>query len=367
MIYSCGPSDSEKIVEGEKYVPELVIRDSIVIDRLTKPTMVDVKPDHSEFLFYDFKTSEFFRISKSGENLKTADLTGDGKNSIQAGYFVGAKYAKDDKILILTLSGIYEYDLGFTLINKVTNSFELITRIVGGSKSFDTFKDYLYTFSVEEKDRSTIYQSEKFSNSYPFITIRDLTTYAIITSDSVPGESLMAKNPGFYTLLDPIVKFRKGELYMVFPNSPEMYVYDLPSLNLKDQWELEPGDTYKLAEPTEPMDPRGFILSMGSGVYKDFTFSNDYLVTIYQNAIPTDELELITPENISSDKSKEIMKKYWAQPNYQIFKGKDKVWEGQWDIKLSMLRDVIFAFSKPGEDPDAFEKDMQTIYLYELK
>lgn len=360
-------SEKNQETQSEAYIPELVIIDSLVIDRLTKPFMIDVKPDHSEFLFYDWKTSEFLRVSESGEVLKTADLTGDGKNSMQAGYFIGAKYAADDKILILTLSGIYEYDLDFTLKNKVTNSFELVTRTVGGSKSFDTFEDYLYTFSVEVKDRSTVFKSEYFSNSYPFITLRDIKSFEIVKSDSVPLESQMAKNPGFYTLLDPIVKYRAGELYMIFPNSPEIYVYDFPSLNLKDHWKLNPGDFYKLTEPTEPEDMRSYINSLGGGAFSEFTFSNDYLLTIYQNAIPSDELQLITPENISSDKSSEIIMKYRNQPNYQIFKGKDKVWEGVWDIKLSIQRDLIFSTSKLGEDPSAVEKDMQTFYFYELK
>ncbi len=59
--------------------------------------------------------------------------------------------------------------------------------------------------------------------------------------------------------------------------------------------------------------------------------------------------------------------KYKSIPNYQIFKGQEKLWQGKMDVKLWSVRDVLYSSAKPGEDPEAVEKDMQTIYFYELK
>lgn len=368
MIYSCGPSDSEKTKEGEKHVPELVIRDSIVIDRLTSPTMLDVKPDHSEFLFYDFKTSEFFRINKSGEILKTAKLTGDGRNTIQSTYFVGAKYGGNNEIVIQTMTATFAYDLDFQLKNKVTSDFSLVLPRVGGSRGFETYADYIYTFSIDEKDRSTeLIQSENFNTAYPFITLRDSQTLAILKSDFLPSTSYVAQNPGQYFDLDPIVKFSANELFVLFPNSPEMYVYDLPSLKLKDQWDLHPENAYRQMEPSNPLVPSDGNRSLSAGRYQNFVFSNGYLLTAYQGAAPQDEVDDLANYAKGGDEYKALIKKYKSMPHYQLFEGKSKIWEGQWEIKLSMLRDVIFAFSKPGEDPEAIEKDVQTIYFYELK
>ncbi|WP_425638100.1 hypothetical protein ACPUEN_01655 [Algoriphagus yeomjeoni] len=368
MVSSCGSSGSEKKAEAEKYVPELVIRDSMIIDRLTKPIMVDVKSDHSEFLFYDFKTSEFFRISKSGELLNTANLTGDGRNTIQSTYFVGAKYGGNNEIVIQTMTATYTYDLDFQLKNKVTSDFSLVLPRVGGSRGFETYGDYIYTFSLDEKDRSTeLMQSKNFSNSYPFITLRDSQTFNIVESDSVPATSYVAKNPGQYLDLDPIVKFSGNEMFVLFPNSPEMYVYNFPSLKLKDQWDLNPENAYRQMEPSTSVGENNANQSLTAGRYQNFVFSNDYLLTSYQGAAPQDEVDDLANYEKGGDEYKALVKKYRSMPHYQLFEGKNKVWEGQWDIKLSMLRDVIFAFSKPGEDPSAFEKDVQTIYFYELK
>ncbi len=53
-------SEKTQETQSEAYIPEMVISDSLVIDRLTRPNLLDDKNDKSEFLFYDFKASEFF-------------------------------------------------------------------------------------------------------------------------------------------------------------------------------------------------------------------------------------------------------------------------------------------------------------------
>jgi hypothetical protein len=362
-----GCDEKSQNVQQEGYVPELIITDSLVIDRLTTPFMADVKSDHSEFLFYDWKTSEFLRISPEGDILQTANLTGDGKNSMQAGYFIAARYGAQNEIIVHTITGTYFYEPDFNLIRKVENDFELVTRTVGGSRSFDTFEGVLYTFSMEEKDRPDLINAENYSIQYPFTTLRDINTLKPFKTEFIPKESSLAQNPGYYTLLDPYVQFQNGELLMIFPNSPELYIYEFPSLNLKDIWELDPENNFKLTQPTYPSDPAGFIKSFGGDEYSGFVFSNGYLLTKYKEALPSDELQKITPENISSEATGEILGKYRSNFNYQIFKEGDMLWEGKWDVNLSINRDLIFASYKPGEDPNASEKDVQTFYFYELR
>jgi hypothetical protein len=43
------------------------------------------------------------------------------------------------------------------------------------------------------------------------------------------------------------------------------------------------------------------------------------------------------------------------------------LWEGTWDINLQVVRNLIFSNAKVGEDPEAVEKDFQTLYFCELK
>ena len=366
VLLACSEKTQE--TQTEAYIPELVIKDSIVINRLIKPTMLDVIPNHSEFLFYDFKASEFLRVSNSGVILKTANLTGDGRNTMQSTYFVGAKYGGNNEIVIQTMTSTFTYDLDFQLKKKVDSNFSLVLPRVGGSRGFETNGDYIYTFSIDEKDRNTeLLQSENFNNEYPFISIRDRHTLAIVSSDFIPSTSYVAQNPGQYLDLDPIAKFETNEMYVLFPNSPEMYVYDFPSLKLKDHWDLNPGNSYIQMEPSNSVGEINGYRSLTAGRYQNFVFSNGYLLTEYQGAAPQDEVDDLANYTEGGDEYKALVKKYRSTPYYQIFEGKSKLWEGQWNIKLSMLRDLIFATVKPGEDPNAVEKDVQTFYFYELK
>ncbi|WP_373397541.1 hypothetical protein V8V91_23795 [Algoriphagus halophilus] len=51
--------------------------------------------------------------------------------------------------------------------------------------------------------------------------------------------------------MDPLVQFDANKLYLLFPNSPELYEYQLPELTLVDQLDLNPEENYKLIEPAE--------------------------------------------------------------------------------------------------------------------
>ncbi len=367
FILSCS---TEKKAENSKLdaVPKLVLIDSLVVNRLTEFILLDVQEDFSNFLLYDWKTKEMINIAPSGKIKAIANLNGDGKNSYQDSYFVGARYKGADSILIQTYAGLYTYDLDFNLIKKQADSYDLVTRTVGGSRGFDTFGDYLYTFSMEEKDAKNIYNSDEFSIAYPFFTIRDIATHDLINSIKIPETSHMAKNPGFYNNLDPIVNFKDDSLYVIFPNSPELYVYDLPSLNLVKSLELNPGEDYKIAKPHKKEESlKGFFNSLAAGEYQGFIFSNGYLLTIFKGAAPQDEVDALPQEVVGGSEFTELSSKYKSKSNYQIFKDEVKLWEGQWDINLQVMRNLIYSNAKIGEDPNAVEKDVQTLYFYEIK
>jgi hypothetical protein len=366
-LFSCNPPESETENPNQE-IPELFLVDSLVVDRLTQFTLVDVNEDRSSYLLYDWKTKEFMNVTSSGEIKALANLNGDGKNSYQDSYFVGAKFKGNDKILIQTYAGLYTYDLEFNLQEKRTDSYDLVTRRVGGSRGFDTYNEYLYTFSIEENDMKGIYDNQEFSRSYPFLTIRDIESYDVINSVYIPETTSLAKNPGFYNNLDPIVHFEGNLMHVLFPNSPELYSYDLPSLELKKSFDLNPGEAYRIAKPHNPEQGlKGFFNSLAAGEYQYFTFSNGYLLTIYDGAAPQDAVDALPQDMVGGEKFNELVRKYKDHFYYQIFKDEEKIWEGKWDIKLEVVRDLIYSNAKVGEDPNAVEKDVQTLYFYEIR
>lgn len=365
-LVACNEKVQETQITG--YIPELVITDSLVIDNLTQLTLIDVREDHSEFFFFDFKTDELIRVSKSGEILLRANRSEDGKDSFKSKYFSTADYSGNDEILILTHAGSYTYDLDFNLKENKSIDFSLVTRRIGGSNAADVYGDHLYTFSVENVEGEKVYNSEEFSTSYPFMTVRDLHSLDIIKSEYIPTQSQMAINPGKYNSLDPIVRFSGDEMFALFPNSPELYVYDFPSLELKSFMSLNPGDDFKQIEPiNDNINFDGFFKSLASSQYTNYAFSNGYLLTQYEGAAPKDEVDALPKDVVGGSEFNSLVEKYKEKQFYQIFKGEEKLWEGIWDVNLCSVRDILYSSSKPGEDPDAVEKDMQTFYFYELR
>ena len=366
VLFACNEKTQE--TPSESYIPELVIKDSLVIDNLTQLTLIDVKEDNSEYLFYDFKTKEFLRVDSSGDILLRANRTGDGKDNYKSSYFYTANYSGNDEIMLTTNSEYFRYDLNFNLKESQPMEFVLLTRRSGENRAAQSYGSYLYTFSVELQDMDKVYNSGIFNISYPLLTIRDLATLKRISADSLPKESQPAIHNGMFLSFDPIVQFRKDEMFVLFPYSPEIYVYNFPELKLKSTWELNPSKEYKQTLPTNSTQNfDGFFKDLAGSQYTGLAFSNDYLVTMFQGAVPQEEVDAL-PRNVVGDKRyMALEEKYKSEMYYQVFKGEEKIWEGTWDVNLSSVRDVLYSNAKPGEDPDAVEKDVQTFYFYELR
>ncbi|MHA7128906.1 hypothetical protein [Algoriphagus namhaensis] len=365
VLVSCSKKDASQPSSSIE-IPELVLTDSLVIDRLTDFVVLDVTEDQSLFLLYDWTLGEFMLSNRSGDVVKTADLTGDGKNSFQDSYFTAARFTDRNEILVQTFAGLYAYDFDFILKKKLLTTYDIVSRTVNGSRGFDTYGNFIYTFSIE-KDQGETWEKENFSAAYPFFTLRDIETLDHIHSINIPDQSAMALNPGFYNNLDPIVNFRGNSVYVLYPNSPEMYVYDLPGLTLTNSFNLLPGEAYKLAKPYKPGEGlAGFFNSLAAGEYTHFAFSNGYLITSYEGAAPQDEMDALDRNIVGGPEFQRVIDTY-KKPYYQIFKDEEKIWEGQWDVTLGMVRNLIYSKHKIGEDPDSVEKDVQTLYFYEIR
>ena len=366
VLLACSEKTQE--TQTEDNIPGLVITDSLVIDRLTKPYLIDVREDRSEYLFFDFQTDELLRVAASGEILAIANRSEDGKDSFKTRYFSTADFYGEDEILIITHAGAFIYDLDFILKEEKPIDFSLVTRRIGGSNAAEVYKDYLYTFSVENEEGEKVYNSDDFSTAYPFMTIRDLDSFEILKSEYIPSQTQIAITPGKYLGLDPIIRFSGDEIFVLFPNSPELYIYELPSLVLKSFISLQPGEEYKQIEPLdENINFDGFFKSLASSQFINYAFSNGYLLTQYEGAAPKDEVDALPRNVVGDERYMALEKKYKSRNYYQIFKDQEKLWEGTWDVNLSSVRNVLYSNAKPGEDPDAVEKDVQTIYFYELK
>lgn len=366
LVLACNEKEVA-LSQSEVYVPELVLKDSLVIDRLTELSLLDVKSDPKEFLFYDWITNEIIRVNSGGEVLAIADLVSDGKNSFRRSYFINANYGANDEVVIQTDLAIFRYDLDFNLKENQNTDYQLVTRRVGGSRSFQTFGDFIFTFSYKPIDSESYQTVDDLLSSYPLLNIRDAKSLEIINQSIIPASSQMVKSPGIYYQLDPIVHLKNELLYLLFPNSPEIYIYKFPELELINQWDLNPGETYQQIKPAKKgEDLSGFFNSLAANEYQYFVFSNDYLLTMLEDAAPKADVDAL-PKGMISDEFIALTQKYKNKYSYQVFMEGEKLWQGRWDIRLESIRDLLFSTEKAGIIPGEVERDVQTFYFYELK
>ncbi|WP_026953744.1 hypothetical protein [Algoriphagus vanfongensis] len=367
LLISCGQKSQDSVPTD--YVPELVVVDSLVIDHMTELVMLDIKNKQEAYLFYDFKTDELVHVDSQGEIIQKVNLVKDGKDTYKSRYFLSAHFHDDGGFLIITNSKAYYYDVDFNLLRSSDLDFYLVTSSFLKTSALEIFNSYMYTFSVERAETKSISEGENMSTSYPFLASREKETFSIIASAFIPETSKMALHPGKYFALDPYVELRNDKLHVLFPMSPELYVYSFPELMLEKTISLNPNtDHYKQAMPNNPdVNFDGYFEKLASSHYLTFGYSNGYLLTQYDGAAPQDEVEAL-PKNVLGDAYAGLERKYKSRRFYQVFKDEQKIWEGEWPIKLEKQDGLLYSYNaKAGEDPSAIEKDVQTLYFYELQ
>ncbi|MCH7415338.1 hypothetical protein MM213_17690 [Belliella sp. R4-6] len=358
----CSPANKERVVLEEV---DLVVADSLVIDHLGKLYMIDLKEDHSEFLLYDILTNEFLRVNKKGDILQQVNRTGDGKDNYQSDYFLTAQYLDSGDILIETFGQQFIYDGEFNLKEKRKTPYSPITNRIMGSTVNLPIGDLMFSSAFKtEENRDAFWES--FGIGYPLLTSYKVEDFSIISRTEFPKESQMVLNPGSYNFDSPLAVYHKDELYINFSSSPEIYVYDFPSMELKRHVPLQPGENYKQNTPSDPNENFGsFFNRLASSVYEGFNFSNGYLITWYKGAAPQEEVDAL-PRNVVGQPEFQALAKKYENTYYQVFEGDRKLWEGAKDVKLSSCRNLMYSKLKEGEEEDEIEKDYEVFYFYEL-
>ncbi len=366
-LISCGTSQQDTSVESNS-VPELTLVDSLQIDRLVVPTLLDYSENGKHYIFFDFKSNEFMLADDTGRLLTAANRAEDGPNSYKSSYFTAARFVGKNQILIETYTGSFLYDFEFNLIDTKPSKIQLLTRMMGDTPGFLADENYQFKFGFLESDMDQIRVDDQMKmDSYDFLKVSN-NDGEVEFSSKVPRSVNYISKPGKYMGYDPIAKIEGDRIYLQFMLTPIIYTYSFPELKILDSLFLNPGPDFKAIEPAPEQENFGvFFEELRGSRYEDFIFSNDYLLTWYLKGSPDEEVDALDRRVVGDEKYQAVEEKY-KTPVYQIFKGKEKVWEGEWPIKLNTKKDLLYSVNaKPGEDPNLVERDVQTLYFYELR
>ncbi|WP_297336975.1 hypothetical protein [Algoriphagus sp.] len=354
--------------EGVGQIPELTLVDSMQIDRLVVPTLLDYSKDGKYFLFFDYKSNELILTDPLGKVIIAVNRSEDGPNSYKSGYFSACRFVEENRILVDTYQGSFLYDLAFNLMDSKPATIQTLSRMLGDTPSFVVGENHQFKFGYLESDLDQIRVDDQVKmEDYDFLKVSNLEG-EVVFSSQVPRSVNYIQQPGQYMGFDPIAKIENDRIYLQFMLTPILYTYRFPELELLDSVNLNPGEDFQPTEPALELENFGiFFEDLKGSRYQNFIFSNGYLLTWYLKGAPDEEVDALDRRVVGDEKYQALEKKYKV-PVYQIFKDQAKIWEGEWPIALKVKKDLLYSVNaKPGEDANAVEQEVQTFYFYELR
>jgi len=362
--FSCSSSNERGIAEDE--APQLIVTDSLIVDYLGNLTMIDIKPDRSEYLMYDGQRKEFLRINAEGDIILSKNLSGDGKDSFGP-YFYSAHFFGSDKLLFITYTGIYVYDLDFNLTEKEESPFKVYTNTISGSHVNLLRGNKLFTNRLPEKPSEDFFNQKDHLSKFPFLTVYDIEEKEIIAEQYIPKETRMIKFPGKYREIAPHSIVIEDVLYLLYFNSPEIYRFTFPDLSYIGKITLNPSEDYVQVNPSPEEDSGfgAFFNELAGSEYVHFSVSNGFFLTGYRGAAPQDKVDAL-PKNIVGGELFMALEKEYKIPYYQIIKGDEKLWEGHVDVQFKYKGGHLFADRNIHQPIVEEEKDYVAFYFYKI-
>lgn len=350
------------------FMPEFVVTDSLIIDYLGQLNMVDFKEDRSEYLLYDGQRKEFVRIDKEGNLLQSKNLAEDSKDQFGTYYF-SINYLPNGQLLFVGFNHFFWYDGELNLIEKKEIPFIIKSLYVNPGHVNLIHEQYLFTHALSKDVGEDSRQKEDFLANHPFLTVYDLEKEKIISQDYIPKSVKMIQAPGKYMDSAPFSLLQDQNLYILFPNSPEIYRFTFPKLILKDTIELNPANSsYAQIKPIDYNNYQrlsSYDMVTENSAYFGLFSSNNFLIAGYYGALPREVVE-VYKSKISDEEKKKIREAHKI-PYYQVIKDGRKIWEGHLDIQFNYQRKRLFANRNLNHHKVDQELDYIPFYFYEIK
>jgi len=360
--FSCSNGNKKRITTGA--IPQFVVKDSLVVDYLGALDIIDIKPDRSEYLMYDYQRKEVLRIDSEGGIIINKDLSGDGKDSFGS-YFNSAHYYGNDQLLFVTKNNFYFYDLDLNLIEKKVLPFSVFTNTVFNSHNNLLVGSKLFTNRITEQAFEEFHNRDDYLSSFPFLSVYDFEKEEILSEQFIPKESHLIKSPGKYRETAPHSIVLGDVLYLLFYYSPEIYKFSFPELSYLGKIVLNPSEYVQVKPEPKGELAIGAFNELAGSEFVHFSVSNDYFLTGYRGAAPQEKVDAL-PKNVLGGEAFMELVNVYKIPYYQIIRGEKKLWEGHIDIRFNFKGGHLFAKRDIHQPVVEEEKDEVAFYFYKI-
>lgn len=364
LLSQCQPS---KQIESD-FTPGFVVTDSLIIDYLGQINLVNFKADRSEYLLFDPQRKEFIRVNKEGNILQSKNLEKDSKDQFESSY-LSIDYLADGRLLFVGMNHFYWYDSELNLLEKKEIPFNIKSVYFSPGHANLVRGQNLFTHALNKGVDDDSREKEDFLANFPFLTVYDFVEEKIISQDYIPKSAQMIKAPGKYMDSAPFSVLLGDDLYLLFQNSPEIYRYSFPTLNLIETIPLAPDNSsYAQIKPVpfkNYQSMSSYSMLTENSAYFGLGASNGFLLAGYHGALPSDVVEIYN--STTSDQEKKEIRETYKIPYYQVVKEGEKLWEGHLDVQFQFQNGSIYASRNVNLPRVEKELDYVPFYFYEIR
>ncbi|MCS4435093.1 hypothetical protein [Aquiflexum gelatinilyticum] len=231
LLIFCSCSDPEKKEQEIPTTYSFEVIDSLDLNILGDPLIVDVSPKADRIVFYDFANREFIITDSSGAILSQFSKKEDTPDS--HGFLMESPgFVNEDQLALAGMNGIFIYDLDGNMIKKLAHPESL------GGAGFMSFsgkgmetailhgKQYLLSKSV--RTRETFPGEQKFYDSFRALELIDIEEEKFI--EIIPfeqGSQFLDGNGYFESDYAPALEAAESKLYISLGGELRLNVYDL--------------------------------------------------------------------------------------------------------------------------------------------
>jgi hypothetical protein len=237
IIIFCSCADPKKGDQEILTNYSFEIIDSLDLNILGDPLIVDVSPKADRFAFYDFAGSEFIITDSSGNITSRFSKKGDTPDSY--GFLMEFPgFVNENQLALSAMKGIFIYDLEGNMIKKLTHPESLAGAgfMSFSGKGVETVlldgKQYLLSKSVRTRD--TFAGEQRFYDTFRALELIDIEEEKFI--EIVPfeqGSQFLDGNGYFESDYAPALEATEGKLYIALGGEQRLNVYDLSSEGAK--------------------------------------------------------------------------------------------------------------------------------------
>ncbi|MFC5626824.1 hypothetical protein [Algoriphagus winogradskyi] len=372
IFFACETANTSD--NSEKLDLDLEIKDSIRVDYIGKLNLMDVNPEFKKILFFDPQNMKFVSTDFDGKVLGEFSKDRDAPDGFGFYPMAAGRFNASQNIQIVSMFGIYEYDLAGNLVTSKKIPRDEAKSFSGradAKREIQFVKDKILLSGTIGRGEYNKTQPE-FYDTFLQLVWADPKTGSFEQFLPLDSASIFQNNMSHEpTTLSPTFEVINDRLYIISGTDPFLNIYELDSpysklgripLNLTD-YKLNAGEDPKKA------DPRAISYDPSFGIIQKLVKVGDKLFIIYETGYSEED----------ATRSRENMSQSEWEDFYSRMKDTYKMRYQILDLDGTMLTDAevpenlsdlfvsregaLWFMGKPNTD---VEEDFFTLYKVEI-